>query len=208
MLPATESHSPIVATLTSSPQGILHVIHPVHFMQEATSSLPLMLKYSTRQPLRTAKQRNKQRTSNQHTTAPIVCGVTLFTGVTFSIPTVFNLVPVKFIFNLVLPTISGVTLFTGVTFSIPPVFNLVPVKFTFNLVLPIVYGVTLFTGVTFSIQPVFNLVPVKFTFNLVLPIVCGVTLFTKVTISIPTPFNLVPVKFTFNLVLQRHVLQV
>lgn len=52
-LPATEIHTPIVATLTPSPQGILHLILPVHFMQEATSSPPLMLKYSTKQPLKT-----------------------------------------------------------------------------------------------------------------------------------------------------------
>ena len=50
---ATEILSPIVATFTPSPQGILHLILPVHFMQEATSSLPLMLKYSTKQPPRT-----------------------------------------------------------------------------------------------------------------------------------------------------------
>ena len=39
-----------------SPQGILHLILPVHFMQEATSSLPLTLKYSTRQQLKPNKQ--------------------------------------------------------------------------------------------------------------------------------------------------------
>ena len=50
---ATEILKPIVASLTPSPQGIHHMVLPVHFMQEATSSLPLMLKYSTKQPPRT-----------------------------------------------------------------------------------------------------------------------------------------------------------
>ena len=45
-----------MATVTPSPQGILHILLPVHFLQEATSSLPLMLKYSTNQPLRSNKQ--------------------------------------------------------------------------------------------------------------------------------------------------------
>ena len=53
---ATEIISPIVAALTPSPQGIIHLILPVHFMQEATISLPLMLKYSTKQPPRTNEQ--------------------------------------------------------------------------------------------------------------------------------------------------------
>ena len=53
---ATEILTPIVATLTPSPQGIIHLYLPVHFMQEATSSLPLMLKYSTKQPPRTNEQ--------------------------------------------------------------------------------------------------------------------------------------------------------
>ena len=53
---ATVILAPIVATLTPSPQGILHLVIPVHFMQEANSSLPLMLKYSTNQLLRTNKQ--------------------------------------------------------------------------------------------------------------------------------------------------------
>ena len=57
---ATGSPTPIVATLTPSPQGILHLVIPVHFMQEATSSLPLTLKYSTRQQLKP----NKQNTVN------------------------------------------------------------------------------------------------------------------------------------------------
>ena len=54
-LRATEILTLIVATLTPSPQGILHLILPADFMQEgeATSSLPLMLKCFTRQPLRT-----------------------------------------------------------------------------------------------------------------------------------------------------------
>ena len=53
---ATDFLTPIVAALTPSPQGILHLVVPVDFMQEATSSLPLMLKYSTKQPLRTNEQ--------------------------------------------------------------------------------------------------------------------------------------------------------
>ena len=53
---ATGCPTPIVATLTPSPQGILHLVLPVHFMQEATSSLPLTLKYSTRQQLKPSKQ--------------------------------------------------------------------------------------------------------------------------------------------------------
>ena len=40
------------ASPTPSPQGILHMALSVHFMQEATSSLPLILKYSSRQQLR------------------------------------------------------------------------------------------------------------------------------------------------------------
>ena len=52
----TEILKLIVATLTPSPQGILHLVLPADFMQEATSSLPLMLKCSTRQPLRTNRQ--------------------------------------------------------------------------------------------------------------------------------------------------------
>ena len=50
---ATDILTLLVATLTPSPQGILHLVLPADFMQEATSSLPLMLKCSTRQPLRT-----------------------------------------------------------------------------------------------------------------------------------------------------------
>ena len=38
------------------PQGILHLIIPADFMQEATSSPRLMLKCFTRQPLRTNRQ--------------------------------------------------------------------------------------------------------------------------------------------------------
>ena len=53
---ATEILTPLVAALTPSPQDILHLVFPVHFMQEATSSLPLMLKYSTKQPPRTNEQ--------------------------------------------------------------------------------------------------------------------------------------------------------
>ena len=54
-LRATEILTLPVATLTTSPQGILHLVIPADFMQEeeATSSLPLMLKCFTRQPLRT-----------------------------------------------------------------------------------------------------------------------------------------------------------
>ena len=51
-LRATEILTPIVATPTPSPQGILHLPIPVHFMQEAAGSLPLILKYSSRQQLR------------------------------------------------------------------------------------------------------------------------------------------------------------
>ena len=53
---ATEILTPLVAILTPSLQGILYIILPVHFMQEAPTSLPLMLKYSMNQPLRTNKQ--------------------------------------------------------------------------------------------------------------------------------------------------------
>ena len=53
---ATEILSPLVAELTPSPQDIHHMVLPVHFMQEATSSLPLMLKYSTKQHPRTNEQ--------------------------------------------------------------------------------------------------------------------------------------------------------
>ena len=55
-LRATEILTLIVATLTPSPQGILHLVIPADFMREATSSFPLMLKCSTRQPLRTNRQ--------------------------------------------------------------------------------------------------------------------------------------------------------
>ena len=47
--------TPGVAGLTASSNGIIMVV-AVHFMQEASSSLPLMLKYFTKQPLRTNKQ--------------------------------------------------------------------------------------------------------------------------------------------------------
>ena len=58
MLRATEILTLIVATLTTSPQGISHLVLSADFMQEgeATSSLPLMLKCSTRQHLRTNRQ--------------------------------------------------------------------------------------------------------------------------------------------------------
>ena len=55
-LRATEILTLIVATITPSPQGILHLILPADFMQEATSSLPLMLKCSTRLLVRTNHQ--------------------------------------------------------------------------------------------------------------------------------------------------------
>ena len=57
-LRATKILKLIVATLTPSPQGILHMVLPADFMQEgeATISLPLILKCSTRQPLRTNRQ--------------------------------------------------------------------------------------------------------------------------------------------------------
>ena len=49
----TEILTLTVAGLTPSPQGIFHLVLPADFIQEATSSLPLMLKCFTRQPLRT-----------------------------------------------------------------------------------------------------------------------------------------------------------
>ena len=55
-LPATEILTLIAATLTPSPQGTIHLVIPADFIQEATCSLPLMLKCFTRQPLRTNHQ--------------------------------------------------------------------------------------------------------------------------------------------------------
>ena len=57
-LGATDILTLVVATLTTSPQGILHLFLPADFMQEveATISPQLMLKCSTRQPLRTNRQ--------------------------------------------------------------------------------------------------------------------------------------------------------
>ena len=55
-LRATEIHTLIVVSLTPSPQGILHLVIPADFIQGATSSLPLMLKFSTKQLLRTNRQ--------------------------------------------------------------------------------------------------------------------------------------------------------
>ena len=55
-LRATDILTPVVAAPTPSPQGILHLALPVHFMQEAICSLPLILKYSSRQK---RKQTNK-----------------------------------------------------------------------------------------------------------------------------------------------------
>ena len=57
-LRATEILTLIETTLTTSPQGILHLVLPADFMQEveATLSPPLMLKCSTRQPPRTKRQ--------------------------------------------------------------------------------------------------------------------------------------------------------
>ena len=56
-LRATGGPTPIVATLTPYPEGILYLVMIlVHFMQEATGSLPPTLKYSTRQPLKPSKQ--------------------------------------------------------------------------------------------------------------------------------------------------------
>ena len=52
-LRASEILTLLVAGLTPSPQGILHLFLPADFMQEATGSLPLMLKSFTRQLLRT-----------------------------------------------------------------------------------------------------------------------------------------------------------
>ena len=45
-----------VATLTPSPQDMLHLVLPADFMQEASILLPLMLKCFTRQPLSTNRQ--------------------------------------------------------------------------------------------------------------------------------------------------------
>ena len=57
-LRATEILTLTVAPPTPSPQGILHLVIPADFMQEGetSSSLPLMLKCFTRQPLRTNRQ--------------------------------------------------------------------------------------------------------------------------------------------------------
>ena len=55
-LSATVLRTHIVAILIPFPQGILHLIIPVDFMQEATSLLPLMSRYSTRQPLKTSRK--------------------------------------------------------------------------------------------------------------------------------------------------------
>ena len=55
-LPATVLRTHIVATLTPFPQGILHLVLPVDFMQGTTSLLPLMSRYSTRQPLKTSRK--------------------------------------------------------------------------------------------------------------------------------------------------------
>ena len=52
---ATWALTPIVASPTTSPQGILHLVS-AHFMREAKSSLPQMLKYYTRQQLKLTKQ--------------------------------------------------------------------------------------------------------------------------------------------------------
>ena len=57
-LRATEILTLLVAPLTPSPQGIIHLVLPADFMQEgeATTSVPLMSKCFTRQPLRTNRQ--------------------------------------------------------------------------------------------------------------------------------------------------------
>ena len=57
-LRATEILTLLVAPLTPSPQGIIHLVLPANFMQEgeATTSVPLMSKCFTRQPLRTNRQ--------------------------------------------------------------------------------------------------------------------------------------------------------
>ena len=57
-LPATDIRPHIVACPTPFPQGILHPVLPVDFMQEeeASISLPLMSRYSTKQPLRTRRK--------------------------------------------------------------------------------------------------------------------------------------------------------
>ena len=54
-LPATVLRTHGVATIIPFPQGIIHLVFPVDFMQEATSLLPLMSRYSTRQPLKTSR---------------------------------------------------------------------------------------------------------------------------------------------------------
>ena len=61
-LPATEIRTHLVAGLTPFPQSILHVV-PVDFMKEATSFLPLMSRYSTKQPLR-----RKRKDCHQYST--------------------------------------------------------------------------------------------------------------------------------------------
>ena len=57
-LRATEILTLLVAPLTPSPQGIIHLVLPADFMQEGedTTSVPLMSKCFTRQPLRTNRQ--------------------------------------------------------------------------------------------------------------------------------------------------------
>ena len=57
-LRATDILTLDVAILTTSPQGILHLILPADFMREgkASISLPLMLKCFTRQPLKKKRQ--------------------------------------------------------------------------------------------------------------------------------------------------------
>ena len=55
-LPAIDIRTHIVAPLTPFPQGILHLVFPVHFMQEAITLISLILRYFTRQPLRTRRK--------------------------------------------------------------------------------------------------------------------------------------------------------
>ena len=57
-LPATDIRTHRAATLTPFPQGILHLVLPVDCLQEeeATCLLPLMSRYSTKQPLRTRRK--------------------------------------------------------------------------------------------------------------------------------------------------------
>ena len=58
-LQATAFPAPAVAIPTPSPLGTLPLTLPVDFMQDPTNSLPLMLKYFTRQQLKPCKGRSR-----------------------------------------------------------------------------------------------------------------------------------------------------